>query len=84
LGGGLRVELADRVEAPTSVPNEVVQFARGPRFAEVAARVAAGSGQPEAAVRDKLLTLLVGTASVCGRFDDLVGHRLLDAVLLSS
>ena len=90
LGGTLRVELTElaeqsgRVEPAAPVPAAVAQFTRGPRFAEVATRVAAATGQPEARVREQLLTLLVGTAAVCGRFDELVGHRALDTVLLGS
>lgn len=79
LGATLRVDLVD----PPVVPAEVLAFARGPRFAEVAARVAVATGQSDALVREKLAEAFVAVASVAGRFGEADGNRVLDAVLLS-
>jgi transcriptional regulator with XRE-family HTH domain len=87
LGTRLVVELhdADRPGAASAVelPDTLVQFARLPRFADEAGRLATASGQPDVVVRERLLTAMAGIGAVpTGTRSELDWHRILDAVVL--
>jgi len=83
LGVHLVVELAagDESVAPLSMPDSLVQFARSPRFATEAARLA-GTGS-SIVVRERLLHAMAGMATLSRRqLTELDWHRILDTVVL--
>lgn len=74
-------------------PDSLVQFARGPRFAAEADRLAAAGGTPVAAVgatpapvtaiRERLLYAMAAMGSLSSRpLSELDWHRILDTVVL--
>lgn len=82
LGARLRVELVedhdDRGGQP--LPDSLVQFARGKRFAAEAERLEAATSGP---VRERLLNAMAGMAALSPRpLSELDWHRILDAVVL--
>ena len=86
LGLALRIELDDG-QSPepdtVDIPAGLRQFARHQRFASEAREIAASTGQPAHAVRERLLAALATTGALAGRpLDELDWHRLLDAVVL--
>jgi transcriptional regulator with XRE-family HTH domain len=87
LGAELRVELVDpdgdRPDASIQLPESLLQFARLPRFAQEAKRVAEISRQPVAATRERMLTAMASIGAVsAGNLEELDWHRLLDVIVL--
>lgn len=85
LGARLAVELvAD--DAPVelvALPETLVQFARSPRFADEAARLAAADGTALMETRQRLLAAMAGVATVAkGPLDELGWHRVMDVIVL--
>jgi transcriptional regulator with XRE-family HTH domain len=90
LGTRLRIELhdpdgQDGPVPPVALPESLVQFARLPRFADDAERIATKTGQPLVATRERLLAAMAGIGAVSsGALSELDWHRILDAVVLIS
>lgn len=87
LGTSLRVEWdTDRGADPAlaaGLPESLVRFARLPRFAVEAARLAESAGQSTVGVRERLLTAMAGMARLHNRpLTELDWHRVLDTVVL--
>ena len=91
LGTELRVELADPrgsgelaaavAEAPLA--GSLLQFARLPRFAREAERLAQATGQPVASTRERVLAAMSALSAVSPRpLSELDWHRALDAIVL--
>jgi hypothetical protein len=61
----------------------LVQFGRGGRFSGEASRLAAATGEPPGAVRERLLNAMAGMGSLSPRpLSELDWHRILDVVVL--
>ena len=88
LGATLRVELVEPGEpdAPPLVPTaSLSKFARLPRFAEAARRLATLAGCPEPVERDRLLRAMSAVSvAVPTPMAELDWHRILDAMILAS
>ena len=86
LGARLVLELDERPPpATTPLPDSLVQFARQPRFADAARRIAAPADISGTAARERLLHAMAGLAAVSGRpLTELDWHRILDTVVLIS
>ena len=86
LGARLALELDERPSpAPAPLPDTLVQFARHPRFAAEAERLATLTGAPRTATRERLLHAMAAPATVSARpLTELDWHRILDAVVLIS
>ncbi len=88
LGAELRVELAEARGSGepvlvTVLPDSLVQFARLPRFAGEAERLASTTGQPVVTARERLLAAMSCVASVSpGPLTALDWHRVLDVIVL--
>ena len=88
LGGRLRVELTDDyghggAASPVDLPENLVRFARQPRFVEEAGRLADDLGEPPVVVRERLLAAMAGLGAVVGHpLAELDWHRILDVVVL--
>jgi transcriptional regulator with XRE-family HTH domain len=87
LGARLVVELVDDAEPerpePVGLPDSLVQFARGARFAAEAVRLARATRSPQTAVRERMLHAMAATAALSPRpLAELDWHRILDAVVL--
>jgi transcriptional regulator with XRE-family HTH domain len=88
LGATLRVELVEPGEddTPPLAPTvSLSKFARLPRFAEAAERLAALAGCPVPVEKDRLLHAMSAVAAAVPRpMTELDWHRVLDAMLLAS
>jgi transcriptional regulator with XRE-family HTH domain len=87
LGASLRVDLAEAEPADLTpaLPASLVRFARLPRFARTAERLAGQSGRPVAMQRERLLAALAAVAAaVPAEMTDLDWHRALDAIILAA
>ncbi|MBV1850845.1 helix-turn-helix domain-containing protein [Catellatospora tritici] len=87
LGGRLRVELADdAAPVPPELPATLPAFTRQPRFGAETALLAARTGQPEPAVRDRVVAAMAAVAAVHpGRsMTELDWHRVLDVIVLTT
>lgn len=84
LGAQLVVDLDEPASAPVArLPASLRAFARTGRFADEAERLAARSGAPVAATRERLLAAMSGLAAVAtGNPGERDWHRILDAVVL--
>jgi transcriptional regulator with XRE-family HTH domain len=87
LGARLVVALAEdddpAREAPAVLPDTLVQFARSPRFATEAARLAKVIRASETVTRERLLQAMTGMGSLAGRpLSELDWHRILDVAVL--
>lgn len=86
---GLRLDVdlapADRVATPATPEGEVLRFARTDRFTAEAARLARRSGEPEQAVRQRLLAMLATAQVAAGStLSTMDCNRFLDALLLAT
>jgi transcriptional regulator with XRE-family HTH domain len=86
LGAHLIVDLDEHAPAPpVALPDSLVQFARSPRFAVEAAKLAAGAGRSATAMRERLLLAMAGMGALTTRpLTDPDWHRLLDAAILTA
>ncbi|GAB4058252.1 hypothetical protein GCM10028775_64850 [Catellatospora paridis] len=89
LGARLIVELADgdqrAIEAPTALPDALLQFSRSARFATEAARMAKATGTPETTLRERLLHAMAGMGSLATRpLEESDWHRILDTAVLTT
>jgi transcriptional regulator with XRE-family HTH domain len=88
LGASLRVELVEAGEHGTPPPAPTAslsKFARLPRFAEAAERLASLAGCPVPVERDRLLSAMSAVAfAVPSPMTELDWHRVLDAMILAS
>jgi transcriptional regulator with XRE-family HTH domain len=86
LGITLRLDLSgDRTPQPPpdEIPGSLVQFARTPRFAAEAARLAAATHTSEPAARAALTGAMTAMAALTPRpLTDLDWHRILDTAVL--
>lgn len=87
LGTHLVVELVDddapRRREPEGLPDSLVQFARGPRFAAEAAQLAKATRSSQGAVRERLVSAMAAMAALAPRaLSELDWHRILDTVVL--
>lgn len=87
LGARLIVDLADddqpAPEAPSALPDSLVQFARSPRFVAEAARLAKATKTSETALRGRLLQAMAGLGTLTTRpMSELDWHRILDTAVL--
>jgi transcriptional regulator with XRE-family HTH domain len=89
LGSELRVELAEPGAQPAAgqaaPPASLARFARLPRFAAEAERLADRAGCPPPVQRERLLTAMSAvSAAVPDPLGELDWHRILDAIVLVS
>lgn len=88
LGVTLGVELVEPGEHDTpavAMPASLSKFARLPRFAEAARRLATLAGCPEPVERDRLLRAMSAVSvAVPGPMTELDWHQVLDAMILAS
>lgn len=88
LGATLRVELVESGDQDTAMPPptaSVAKFARQPRFAETAQRLADQAGCPVSLERDRLLSAISAvSAAVPAAMTELDCHRVLDAIVLAA
>lgn len=88
LGATLRVELVEpgeRDTPPLAPTASLSKFARLPRFAEAAQRIATLAGCPVPVERDRLLRAMSAVSVAVPRpMTELDWHRVLDAMLLAS
>ncbi len=87
LGLRLDVDLAPAGggTAPATPDGEVLRFARTDRFAAESARLARRTGEPEQAVRQRLLAMLAAARVVAGSpLSTMDCHRFLDALALAT
>jgi len=88
LGAELKVDLASPGEppaAPAALPESLAKFARTPRFAAEAGRLAARTGLAREEQRQRLLAAMAAVSpAVPGALTELDWHRILDAIVLAA
>lgn len=88
LGVTLRVELAESGEQDTTMAPptaSLAKFARQPRFAETAQRLADHAGCPVSLQRERLLSAMSAVSvAVPAPMTELDWHRVLDAIVLAA
>jgi len=95
LGAELRVELSEPGETQAAAaaaaaaapgqPASLARFARTPRFAAEAERLAKHSGTPPAQQRERMLAGMAALSAVTpGQLSELDWNRILDAIVLIS
>jgi transcriptional regulator with XRE-family HTH domain len=87
LDARLVVELVDDNEpfrsAPDALPDSLIQFARGSRFAAEATRLAKATRSPQTAARERLMHAMAAMASLTPKqLSELDWHRILDTAVL--
>jgi transcriptional regulator with XRE-family HTH domain len=89
LGARLVVELVDDDEParrePDTLPDSLMQFARGSRFSAEAARLAKATRSPQTVTRERLMRVMAAMASLTQRpLSELDWHRILDTAVLTA
>jgi transcriptional regulator with XRE-family HTH domain len=70
---------------PDTVPDSLVQFARGARFTAETTRLAKATRTPHTAVRERLMHAMAAMASLTTRpLSELDWHRILDTAVLTT